>query len=427
MGTYIVKHIALVIAAAVLAISFTVVLTTKLAGGEQGYRSLLGNAALPDGTTPAMDLSDNAAKRLDSLMEVSIRNQAFPGAAVSIGRANGPVLIKGYGYFTYDSKQAVTPTSQFDLASLTKVIATTTAVMKLYEEGRLDLDAPVASYLPEFSRPDRDKITVRQLLTHSAGLIPFRPYHTLGLTTREQVIEAILAEPLDYKPGTQVKYSDHGMILMALIVERITGDDFATWTREHIFEPLGMLNTGFRPVGQGGDNSGGPTEFDHLFRKRLVQGEVHDETAYLLGGTAGHAGLFSTAEDLTRFARMLLNNGRVGTTTFLKPETIKLFTTRVTNLGEKNTRALGWDTRSKEGYSSAGQLFGPQSFGHTGFTGTSLWIDPDAGIFAILLTNRVYPTRDNSKIGPVRADLADLTYRTLVSDTPTSVSASATY
>jgi CubicO group peptidase (beta-lactamase class C family) len=174
-----------------------------------------------------------------------------------------------------------------------------------------------------------------------------------------------------------------------------------------------MVHSGFRPAGAGSDPDIVPTELDDYFRHKLMQGEVHDETAFILGGTAGHAGLFSTAEDLARFATMIANMGQLDGRQFLQPETIRLFTTRVDPTG-KHTRALGWDTRNFEGYSSAGQYFGPRSFGHTGFTGTSLWIDPDVGLFVILLTNRVYPTRLNQGHVPVRPVLADIAYLTFV-------------
>lgn len=351
-------------------------------------------------------------QQVDSLMQAAIRQRAFPGAAVAIGQGQTLALLDGYGYFTYASDRRVTPQSLFDLASLTKVVATTTATMLLYDRGQIDLDAPLSRYLPALRESNKAALTTRQILTHSGGLRPFRPFHTQGLTTRDAVIRAIIADSLVYAPGSDTRYSDFGPILLGLAIEEITGMSLDAFTRQEIFEPLGMTNTGFRPAGGGSDPTVVPTEVDNLFRNRLVQGEVHDETAFILGGTAGHAGLFSTAEDLARFASMLVNEGRVGRTQLIQPETIRMFTTRA-DFDGASTRALGWDTRSVEGYSSAGTLFGPRAFGHTGFTGTSFWIDPDRKLYAILLTNRVYPTRDNSRIGPVRAALADLAYRAL--------------
>lgn len=350
---------------------------------------------------------------VDSLLRAAIADSAFPGAAVAIGRKDVIAKLNGYGYFTYEALQPVTPESLFDLASLTKVIATTTAVMQLYERGRLDLEAPVARYLPAFGRNGKDRITIRQLLTHTAGLIPFRPFYKMDIANRREVLEAIFAEKPIYEPGTESRYSDLGFITLALVIEEITGQRFADYAEEHIFEPLGMSQTGFRPAGAGSDQAIVPTEIDNAFRKRLVQGEVHDETAYLMGGTAGHAGLFSTAEDLAAFAAMLASGGRANGRPFLKPETVALFTAPADPARRRHTRALGWDTKSPAGYSSAGQLFGPRSFGHTGFTGTSLWIDPDQELFVILLTNRVYPTRENRRHVYVRPHLADLAYEAI--------------
>ena len=357
-------------------------------------------------------MSTQRLYRVDSLLRAAIADSAFPGAAVAIGRGPAIVWLKGYGHFTYTSDQRVTPSSVFDLASLTKVVVTTTAAMQLYEAGKLDLDAPVVRYLPEFGQNGKDRVTIHQLLSHTAGLAPFHPFHRMGITSAEAVRQAILSDSLIYEPGTQSRYSDLGMIVLGWVIERITGQPLDRYAEEHIFRPLGMRHTGFRPVGRP-DTTVVPTEIDTVFRHRLIQGEVHDETAWILGGVAGHAGLFSTAEDLARFAYMLVNEGRLGGRPFLKPETIRLFTTPV-DPERAGTRALGWDTRSREGYSSAGRLFGPRSFGHTGFTGTSIWIDPDQQLFVILLTNRVYPTRENRKHLAVRARLADLAYEAII-------------
>lgn len=367
-------------------------------------------ATLRQGYPEEVGLRTDGLLRIDSLLRTAIDQRAFPSAALAVGRSEVLAKLEGYGYLTYQSETPVTPQTRFDLASLTKVIATTTAAMKLYEAGRLDLDAPVVRYLPAFGANGKDEITIRHLLTHTSGLIPFRPFHTLGLTTREAVIQTIMNEEPVYEPGTDMRYSDLGMITLALVIERITGQDFATYAKEAIFQPLGMDRTGFRPVGKA-DVNVVPTEFDNGFRKRLVQGEVHDETAWILGGTAGHAGLFSTAEDLARFAYMLVNDGRANGRQFLQPETIRLFTTPVAP--DAHTRALGWDTKSPEGYSSAGQHFGPHSFGHTGFTGTSFWIDPDQELYVILLTNRVYPTRANRAHVAIRPQVADFAYEAI--------------
>ena len=357
-------------------------------------------------------MSSVALARVDSLINASIADKAFPGASVAIGRPDVLTKLDGYGYFTYNSEQRVTPDSKFDLASLTKVVATTTAIMQLYEQGKLTLEDKIVKFLPQFGVNGKDGLTVRHLLTHTSGMRPFRPFYKEGITTRSAVLKEIFEEELVYPPGTEVKYSDFNMIIMALIVEKITGQNFSSYSTQKIFRPLGMYNTGFRRAGAGSDRSIVPTEVDQVFRNKLIQGEVHDETAFVLGGTAGHAGLFSTAKDLAQFAFMMMNDGKHNGTQFLKPETVTLFTSAVDP--DRHTRALGWDTKSPEGYSSAGQHFSNKSFGHTGFTGTSMWIDPETDLFVILLTNRVYPTRDNSKHVQVRSQLADIAYQSII-------------
>jgi beta-glucosidase-like glycosyl hydrolase/CubicO group peptidase (beta-lactamase class C family) len=358
-------------------------------------------------------MSSSLLNRLDTLVWHAIEDTAFPGAAVVAGRAGVVVKDQGYGYFTYDSDTPTTTRSLFDLASLTKVVATTPAIMTLYERGQIDLNAPLAKYLPEFGQAGKESVTVRQILTHTSGLKPFYSFEQMGVTTREEILDFIERDSLVYPPDTEYRYSDLGMIMLAVTVERITGQPFGDFLRENIYEPMGMFDTGFRPAGGLGTSPDVvPTEIDTAFRGGLVQGEVHDERAWMLGGTAGHAGLFSTAEDLARYAAMYLNGGEYNGHRFFRPETIALFTTRFPSTLE-STRALGWDTRSLTGYSSAGRLFGPRSFGHTGFTGTSLWIDPDAKLFVILLTNRVYPTRSNRKIGAVRPRVADVVFQSI--------------
>ena len=363
-----------------------------------------------EGYPAEVGMDGSILQATDSLLRASIEDRAFPGAAVAVGRAGVLTKLDAYGYYTYDKQVPVTTRSRFDLASLTKVIATTTAAMKLYDEGRLGLDDRVVEYLPEFGQNGKSRITIRHLLTHTAGLIPFRPFHQIGIVSRQALIDTVMAEKLLYEPGTESRYSDLGMITLMLVIEEISGEPFSDWIVENVFRPLDMHDTSYRDHGT--DATVVPTEYDRLFRKRLIQGEVHDEAAWILGGVSGHAGLFSTAEDLAKFAFMLTNDGFVNGRQFLKPETIRLFT-RAQN-GDLHTRALGWDTKSPDGYSSAGELFGPNSFGHTGFTGTSFWVDPDEELFVLLLTNRVFPTRENHKISQVRPKLADIAHRSII-------------
>ena len=360
----------------------------------------------PDSPTVAYP---KALLRVDSVIITHIHSQAFPGAVVAVGKGSEIVKLTGYGGYTYRSQRRMLPESVFDMASLTKVIATTTAAMILYERGQLDIEAPVSRYLDAFDIPERQAITIRHLLTHTSGLPAYRPFHEDGITTREAVLDSILSVQLLSEPGEEYLYSDFGMISFTLAIEAITGEPFDQWCSHNIFDPLEMKSTGFRGTGKP-DPSIVPTEVDEKFRNRLVQGEVHDETAWILGGVSGHAGLFSTALDLSRFAQMMVQQGLSDGQEFLQPSTINLFTTVVDT--SFSTRALGWDTRNLDDEpSSAGQYFGARSYGHTGFTGTSLWIDPDSKAWVILLTNRVYPTRDRyERFRGVRGLVADAVY-----------------
>jgi beta-glucosidase-like glycosyl hydrolase/CubicO group peptidase (beta-lactamase class C family) len=354
--------------------------------------------------------------RLDTLLWNAIEDSIFPGAAVAIGRAGVVARLDGFGYYTYESEQKTTPTSLFDLASLTKVVATTPAVMLLYDRGLIELDARLASYLPELESSASSEVTVRQVLTHTAGFKSFYPFERMGITSNQEVVEFIAGEQLAYEPDSAYRYSDVGMIIMAIAVERVAGQPFAAFLSDSLYEPLGMYNTGFRPTGERAiDTLVVPTEVDTTFRNRLMQGEVHDERAWILGGTAGHAGLFSTAEDVARYASMLLNKGFGNGTQIFRPETIELFTSRFPNtVGHEH--AIGWDTKTLVGRASAGQFFGTRTYGHLGFTGTSLWIDPEADLFAILLTNRVYPTRGDKRVYDIQPEVADIAFLSLTGD-----------
>jgi beta-glucosidase-like glycosyl hydrolase/CubicO group peptidase (beta-lactamase class C family) len=382
------------------------------------------------GLTNEVNMNADKLADIDLLMRASIADRAFPGAALALGRQNVTVKMSAYGTQTYTSNVPITEHSKFDLASLTKVIGTTTAVMKLYEEGKLHFEDHISDYIPEFGKNGKDVLTIRHVMTHTGGLKAFYPFYTMGINTREEVLQYIFNDKLYATPGSKMEYSDLDLIMMGLIVEKITGKSLDAYLKENFWQPLGMNDTGFLPAGGAGidplvgrhpiDRTTVPTEVDNVFRKRLIQGEVHDECAWVLGGTAGHAGLFSSVHDLTIFAQMYLNGGMYGGKRYLKAETIDLFIRPVDP--SKHTRAIGWDTKARTGYSSAGTLFGPRSFGHTGFTGTSIWFDPDQKIFAILLTNRVYPTRENQKIRDVRSKYADLVFQALTTPANTSPS-----
>jgi beta-N-acetylhexosaminidase len=342
------------------------------------------------------------------VIEKAIADKAFPGATLAVGY-RGNVSVHAFGKLSYEAKAAaVNPNTIYDIASLTKVVVTTTLAEKLAEGDfsvPLDLDAPVARYLPEWAsgpNPEwRRKVTVRHLLTHTSGLPAFKEYWRT-LKGKQDTLGRIFAEPLEYEPGTKEVYSDLGIILMAEIIERLTGRTLDDLAKSYVFSPLGMKDTMFRPPKKLWPQIA-PTEIDDQLRHRLVQGEVHDENAFTIGGVSGHAGLFSTVPDLAAFCQMLLNGGVYAHQRIVRRATMAQFTTPQQLSG--GTRTLGWAVPTEGG--SSGHYFSAHSFGHTGFTGTSIWIDPDRQLFVVLLTNRVHPTRENTKIQQVRPALHD--------------------
>ena len=376
----------------------------------------LPQTALRPGTPEEAGLDPSAPVSLDSLLAAAVDARVFPGGAYAVGRGDVLAAAGAVGRMTYDSTSArVTPATPYDLASLTKAVGTTLAAMRLWEDGRLDLDAPVARYLPAFGRNGKEAVTIRHLLAHQSGLAAGRVFHQderltrkAGADRRRAVLGQIYAERLETAPGETTRYSDLGLIVLGEVIAAIVEEPLDAYLSRTLYRPLGMDTTGFRPVGTP-DTTTAPTEIDASFRMHTVQGEVHDETASLLGGVAGHAGLFSTASDLARLAAMLTSGGALDGRQFLDARTIDLFTTRTSTRGEYPI-ALGWMTSrpASEGFSSAGTKMGPRAFGHTGFTGTSIWIDPESGLWLVLLTNRTYPERGPSTIGQVRAAAADL-------------------
>jgi CubicO group peptidase (beta-lactamase class C family) len=338
---------------------------------------------------------------LDKIVKTALEEAVAPGVAIAVGRNGRIAYMKGYGTIDWNrpGSPAVDTNTLYDLASLTKVIATTTVAMILEEGGQLDLSRTVTSYLPEFNSPEKAQITVKQLLTHSGGLEAGGNLH--GARGREQYLYQINARPLEYTPGTNMIYSDWDMIILQLVMERITGKTLDVLAAEKIFRPLGMTDTQFQPPISLRPRIA-PTQVDEG-RGGLLWGTVHDENAWAIGGVAGHAGLFSTARDLALFSMMILNGGEGANGVRLaKPATIARWTSRQ---GKESTRTLGWD--SPEGGSSAGQFFSPWSFGHTGFTGTSIWIDPEKDLFVVVLTNRVNPVASSTRYVQLRRDVAD--------------------
>ncbi len=350
---------------------------------------------------------------VEALIEQAIAERVFPGAVLAVVGPDGLLHLAAYGQISYgpDAPPAAVDTL-YDLASLTKVVGTTTAVMRLVERGLLDLDRPVGADWPAFAVGERARIRLVHLLTHSAGLPPVFPGHFpvyfRGRTpSREEIYEEVVRLPLEYPPGTRTVYSDLGFLVLGRLLEALVGP-LDIWFWREIFAPLGMVQTGFNPP-RAWRARCAPTELCP-WRGRLLIGEVHDECAFAMGGVAPHAGLFSVAADLARFARLFLNDGRLDGQPWLHPETIRLFTTRA-GLVPGSSRALGWDTPSPT--NAAGQRMSPRAFGHTGFTGTSLWVDPERGLAVILLSNRVHPCRQNTRIIAFRPRLHDAVFAAL--------------
>ncbi|MGK2961497.1 MAG: serine hydrolase domain-containing protein [Gemmatimonadaceae bacterium] len=344
--------------------------------------------------------SDALISRIDSIMLAAIADSATPGATIAVARHGQLVLLKGYGRTDWaEGAPVANDSTMYDLASLTKVVAATTAAMILEEEGKLDLDRTVASYMPEYDQPDKRAITVRMLLTHTSGV---RSNHPLWRDAkgREGYLAAMAKHPLAFTPGAQALYTDWNMLLLQFVIERITAQMLDEFVAARVSGPLGMRDTRYNPPASLRPRIA-PTETKD-YRGGQVWGEVHDETAWALGGVSGNAGLFSSARDLAVFMQMMLNGGSYGDIRIVKPATIARWTAPQR---EDASRALGWDTPSPN--SSAGNHFSPRSFGHTGFTGTSIWADPEKGMFVVLLTNRVNPTRENQKIVPLRRAIAD--------------------
>ena len=359
-----------------------------------------------------------------SILQEAITQQAFPAASVAVTHRGRLVALKALGRFTYDAgapsfasvakgrSGAVTPATLFDLGSLTKVVATTPMAMLLYERGLLELDAPVSSIVPEFTSdaakdPRRHEVTLRMLLAHSSGL-PAHEKLFLKARTRDELLHAAFTTPLTANPATRAEYSDIGFIILGIALERVADESLDRFCRREIFAPLAMTSTTFNPPTEIRAQIP-PTVNDQTFRQRIIQGEVFDENASVLGGVAPQAGLFSTAADLAKFAHVMLNPGRP----ILRPDTVTLFTGRQP-APPGTSRALGWDTPSSP--SQSGKYLSPNSFGHLGYTGTSLWIDPARQLSITLLTNRTWPDCSNQAIKQVRPKFHDTVIEALDTD-----------
>lgn len=341
-------------------------------------------AALPPSAATAADESSSLAG-IDTIVRGEIAAGHIPGAVILVGH-RGRIIYRGaFGAAAViPARRAMQPDAIFDLASLTKAVATTTAVMQLAEAGRIRLDDPVSSYWPAFAAAGKRGVTIRQLLTHTAGLRP-------DLEGREDwsgeagALRRVAAERPLWRPGSEFHYSDVGFLALGALVERVSGEPLDVYCRRHIFAPLGMNDTGFRP-GAAARSRIVPTDVEN---GTLRWGEVQDPTAFRMGGVAGDAGVFSTADDLARFAEMLLEGGSLQGARILRPDTVAAMTTAALLPGG-SLRALGWDMASPYAV-GLGTEFGPRSFGHTGYTGTALWIDPTTRSFVVILTSRLHP------------------------------------
>ncbi|MCX7001179.1 MAG: serine hydrolase [Candidatus Sumerlaeota bacterium] len=390
-----------IISRSILILIFIFILGSVMMGVEtSGLKGGLPKAPVLKWTNDAHELGLDPAiiKKAFEALDAGAKENKVPGSVAVIGR-------NGYALYPYAAghsilqpeKLPMTPDTVFDLASVTKMVATNTSVMILIEEGKIRLDDPVARYLPEFGANGKETVTVRQLLTHTSGFPPFKLFYKT-LKGREEFYRAVCNEGLTAAPGTRRTYSDLGFMTLGFIVEKVSGKDLNTFTQERIFRPLGMKNTRFQP----------PTSWKRRtaatevwpFWKRLAWGEVHDENANAMGGVAGHAGLFSTAHDLAIFCQMLLNGGKYGDAQILHPETVRQFYTPQTPPAISAEQGMGWILSGKEKDESGG--IRPEAFSHSGFTGTSLWVSPKHNTFAILLMNAIHPDREKAERAFVR-------------------------
>ena len=336
--------------------------------------------------------------------------KAFPGAAFAVARNGSTVLQGAVGRFTYEESEDVTLSTIFDIASVTKVVATTSMAMLLCERGQLDLQQRVIEVLPEFeqSDPRRKLVTTQMLLAHSSGLPAYVKLFQQA-TDRESLLRLVLRVPLEHDPETHAEYSDIGFILLGELLERVAGERLDAFCTREIFVPLKMQSTLFCPKPEL-RSAIPPTRDDQDFRHRVVQGEVHDENASVMGGVSGHAGLFSNTADLMKFSSTMLGLG----TQVFRPQTIELFTQRQTTPAG-TSRAIGWDTPSSP--SQSGKYFSKRSFGHLGYTGTSLWIDAERSIAIALLTNRTWPDNQSRLITQFRPAFHDAVMEELLKAT----------
>lgn len=416
---------------------------TPFAHFGHGIRKVFPKKRLGYDLPEAVGLRSDTLALMDKLVQEMIATGAAPGCQILVAKDNKIVWNKAYGYYTYEQTTPVTTETIFDLASVTKVAATTISVMKLTENGQMSLDVPMANFIPELKTTNKKDLTVREILAHHAGLQPWIPFYQQTLTadkmpapaiyrsTAEKGFEVPVAKDLfmqnvwvdsvwqkvfnsPLRDDRQYKYSDLGLYLNARAVLNVSGKPVNEFADQQYYRPLGLSTTGFNPWKKGLTLRCAPTEEDAYFRRQKLQGYVHDMGAAMLGGVSGHAGLFSNANDLAKIFQMLLNGGSYGWHEYLKPETVRLFTTRYS---ASTRRGMGFDMKELDEKQPANMspLAGKNTFGHLGFTGICVWADPDKNLIFIFLSNRTYPTMENNKLsnGDYRPKLQGMVYRAM--------------
>ena len=367
-----------------------------------------GLLAMTLGATPARGQS---FAEIDAAVRDGIRKGIYPGAVVVIGRRDSVLYARGYGHFTWSPSSPVPDpdSTLWDIASITKVVSTASVAMRLVDQGKLELDAPVHHYLPRFAGGLKDQVTVRMLLDHTSGLKSYVPFYVKARGSRARAVDLLYAQPLVRAPGDSAEYSDLNALFLGLVVEKVAGQPLDQLARREVFGPLGLTQTMYRPprslrrrIAPSG-----------LWRGRPVPGDVNDQNAVAMGGVAGHAGVFSTGVDLARYAQVWLRSGVGPAGPWVSPETVRSFLTRGPRSGP---RLLGWDTPEykPDEPSVFGTLISDASYGHTGFTGTELWVDPARDLILVFLTNRAFDPRIRESLKElkvVRATLSDAAVR----------------
>lgn len=379
------------------------------------------SAVLHPGSARGAGMMQEPLHQIDEAVQTAIEERVMPGAVVLVARRGAVVKKEAYGYaarytddeFTeMDKPVKMEEDTIFDLASISKLF-TTTAAMILYEQEEFDLDDPVAEYIPEFAQNGKSEVTIQQLMTHTSGFKAWIPLYTRG-ESREERFQMVFSQPLENEPGTSYTYSDLNMITLGAIVERISGKRLDEFVKENITEPLGMEDTMYNPPASLKHRIAA-TEYQPWTDRGLVRGEVHDENAWSLDGVAGHAGVFSTAQDLGIFAHMILQDGKYGGARILEPETVDLLVENQLSQFPDDAHGLGWEL-NQGWYMDA--LSEQGTMGHTGYTGTSIVVSGNNDTISILLTNRVHPTRNTVSTNGIRRKVARLTADAIAVDIP---------